>query len=103
MEHQSAILPTAETQDDKRSARGALKCRAECLKWKFPNGFGARESVPDPSQLPAGASHTVSNSPDLSSKIAQAREKLDAHVRDIVEWHFNPETGSPFWLEKAKS
>jgi hypothetical protein len=25
----------------------------------------------------------------------------DAHVRNIVQWHFNPETGSPFWLEFA--
>src|SRR5438128_203996 len=33
----------------------------------------------------------------------QAREQLDAHVRDIVGWHFNPDTGTPFWLERAKS
>ena len=26
---------------------------------------------------------------------AQAKEKLDAHVRETVEWHFNPETGTP--------
>ncbi len=32
----------------------------------------------------------------------EAREQLDAQVRDIVAWHFNPETGTPFWLEKAK-
>jgi phenylacetate-coenzyme A ligase PaaK-like adenylate-forming protein len=31
-----------------------------------------------------------------------ARERLDAHVREIVQWHFSPETGTPFWLEKAK-
>ena len=29
-------------------------------------------------------------------------EQLDAHVREIIAWHFNPETGTPFWLEKAK-
>jgi phenylacetate-coenzyme A ligase PaaK-like adenylate-forming protein len=39
-------------------------------------------------------------SPD---KVRKAREQLDAQVREIVQWHFNPETGSPFWLEKAKS
>jgi phenylacetate-coenzyme A ligase PaaK-like adenylate-forming protein len=39
----------------------------------------------------------------LDQKIRQAREQLDAHVRDIVAWHFNPETGTPFWLERAKS
>lgn len=29
-------------------------------------------------------------------------ERLDSHVREIVEWHFTPETGTPFWLEWAK-
>jgi phenylacetate-coenzyme A ligase PaaK-like adenylate-forming protein len=31
----------------------------------------------------------------------QAKEKFDAHVREIVEWHFNPDTGSPFWVDAA--
>jgi phenylacetate-coenzyme A ligase PaaK-like adenylate-forming protein len=31
-----------------------------------------------------------------------ARETLDAQVRAIVGWHFDPETGTPFWLEFAK-
>ncbi len=29
----------------------------------------------------------------------QARDELDEHVREILEWHFSPETGCPFWLE----
>jgi len=33
---------------------------------------------------------------------AAAREQLDAHVRDIVRFHFDPNTASPFWLERAK-
>ncbi len=37
------------------------------------------------------------------SAIQSARERLDAHVRDIVRWHFDPATGCPFWLERAKS
>src|SRR5688572_5622483 len=37
------------------------------------------------------------------SAIQSAREKLDAHVRAIVAWHFNPETGCPFWLERART
>ncbi len=37
----------------------------------------------------------------LSLRIAAARKQLDAHVRDMVQWHFSPETGSPFWLEFA--
>ncbi|MGH9673785.1 MAG: hypothetical protein ACRD44_11450 [Bryobacteraceae bacterium] len=27
--------------------------------------------------------------------------QLDAHVRQIVEWHFNAATGCPFWLDFA--
>ena len=40
---------------------------------------------------------------NLSRKIAEAQKALDAHVREIVEWHFSPETGCPFWLEFAKN
>jgi hypothetical protein len=32
---------------------------------------------------------------------ASARTALDAHVRDTIAWHFDPETGSPFWLDFA--
>ncbi len=39
----------------------------------------------------------------LASRIKEAQGRLDAHVREMVEWHFNPETGCPFWLDKAKS
>ena len=38
----------------------------------------------------------------LEKSIEAASTALDAHVREIVAWHFNPETGSPFWLEFAK-
>jgi len=52
----------------------------------------------------AGAYFIVTTlSADLSEKVKAARERLDAHVRETVEWHFNPATGSPFWLEKARS
>lgn len=37
----------------------------------------------------------------LAGKIAEARARLDAHVREIVAWHFDPKTGCPFWLERA--
>jgi len=33
---------------------------------------------------------------------ATAKGTLDAHVRDVVEWHFHPATGCPFWLDYAK-
>lgn len=34
--------------------------------------------------------------------ILNAQEKLDAHVRELMQWHFSPETGCPFWLDWAK-
>lgn len=34
--------------------------------------------------------------------IQAAQARLDAHVREIVAWHFSPETGCPFWLNWAK-
>ena len=37
----------------------------------------------------------------LNQNIAESKTKLDAHVREMVEWHFNPETGSEFWLDYA--
>lgn len=39
----------------------------------------------------------------LQERAAQARATLDAHTVETVKWHFSPETGSPYWLEKAKS
>jgi phenylacetate-coenzyme A ligase PaaK-like adenylate-forming protein len=43
------------------------------------------------------------NTAPTADQVRQAREKLDAHVREVVQWHFNPETGTPFWLERAKT
>jgi len=36
------------------------------------------------------------------TSVRAAAEKLDAHVRDMIQWHFSPETGCPFWLTWAK-
>ena len=35
--------------------------------------------------------------------IHAAEEKLDAHLREIIQWHFSPETGCPFWLDWART
>jgi phenylacetate-coenzyme A ligase PaaK-like adenylate-forming protein len=48
--------------------------------------------------VPAATSQGATN-----AKIDEARARLDAHVRETVEWHFNPETGTPFWLERART
>lgn len=42
-------------------------------------------------------------SDSLSTKVHAAKEALDKSVREIVQWHFSPETGTPFWIEKAKT
>jgi phenylacetate-coenzyme A ligase PaaK-like adenylate-forming protein len=39
---------------------------------------------------------------NVQAKAKAAREALDAWVREVVQWHFNPDTGCPFWLEYAK-
>jgi len=41
------------------------------------------------------------STPVADDRIHETRESLDAHVREIVAWHFNPETGAPFWIEFA--
>lgn len=41
--------------------------------------------------------------PATPQQVKEAKDKLDAHVREIVAWHFDPDKGTPFWLEKAKS
>jgi len=38
---------------------------------------------------------------ELSIRAQHAKQQLDAHVREIINWHFNPETGCPFWLDFA--
>ena len=39
---------------------------------------------------------------DIKQTAAAALEKLNAHLRETIKWHFSPETGSPFWLDWAK-
>ena len=38
----------------------------------------------------------------MADAAQQARNDLDAWVREVVAWHFDPSTGSPFWLEWAE-
>ncbi len=39
----------------------------------------------------------------LSEKIKRAKHKLDTHVREMVQWHFDPKSGCPFWLDYAEN
>jgi hypothetical protein len=46
---------------------------------------------------------TYSTDTSLATKAQAAREALDAHVREIIQWHFSPETGCDFWLDWARN
>ena len=45
---------------------------------------------------PSDRARTAGVAPDAS------RAALDVWVREVVDWHFDPSTGSPFWLDFAK-
>ncbi len=34
--------------------------------------------------------------------IKAAQAQLDAHLKEIINWHFSPETGCPYWLNWVK-
>jgi phenylacetate-coenzyme A ligase PaaK-like adenylate-forming protein len=38
-----------------------------------------------------------------AERLGAARQALDTWVREVVDWHFDPATGCPFWLERAKT
>lgn len=42
----------------------------------------------------------VESSADLQARQQEARDQLDAHAHEIVQWHFHESTGCPFWLER---
>lgn len=40
--------------------------------------------------------------PASHEQIEEAAAALDLHVKKIINWHFSPETGTPYWLDWAK-
>src|SRR6266850_991032 len=40
--------------------------------------------------------------PEQVATVSSPRAALDAWAREVVDWHFDPATGSPFWLEFAQ-
>ncbi len=44
----------------------------------------------------------IAAAPHMAARVTEARETLDAHTYEIVQWHFHPSTGCPFWLARAK-
>jgi phenylacetate-coenzyme A ligase PaaK-like adenylate-forming protein len=43
----------------------------------------------------------VASAPDQNA-LTRARTELDAWVRELMQWHFHPDTGCPFWLDWAQ-
>ncbi|NNC89298.1 MAG: hypothetical protein HKN82_12630, partial [Akkermansiaceae bacterium] len=39
--------------------------------------------------------------PAPAPAVEEAKASLDHHVREMIAWHFSPETGCPYWLERA--
>src|SRR3954468_24405818 len=37
----------------------------------------------------------------MPASATDEKARLDAHVRETIAWHFNPDTGCPFWLDFA--
>lgn len=48
------------------------------------------------------ATATENAAPASTAQVKEAKARLDAWVREVVAWHFDPSTGSPFWLEHAR-
>lgn len=38
---------------------------------------------------------------DIQARVSAARQQLDQHTHETVQWHFHPDTGCPFWLDYA--
>ena len=39
---------------------------------------------------------------EMQSRAQAAKDQLDKHAFETIQWHFHESTGSPFWLEKKK-
>lgn len=44
---------------------------------------------------------TAGEKAELQDKVDKAKQRLDAHVREVIAWHFDPDQGTPFWLDWA--
>ena len=70
-----------------------------------PDRSGEKPALHPEESLPEVGAAVSQSPPDTvdAVRVATAREQLDSQVREVVQWHFSPDTGTPFWLERAKS
>jgi len=52
--------------------------------------------------LPTTTAKAPTTPKKLATRSEAARDRLDAWVREVVAWHFDPKNGTPFWLDWAK-
>jgi phenylacetate-coenzyme A ligase PaaK-like adenylate-forming protein len=52
--------------------------------------------------MPKPITPEVISDAEMSSRVSEAKSKLDAHAVETVQWHFHDSTGCPFWLEKKR-
>ena len=43
-----------------------------------------------------------STAPDMAALAKAAKDQLDAHTYETIQWHFHDSTGCPFWLQKKR-
>src|SRR5262245_8180742 len=99
--------PLPCTPRDRRDRSAGRRTRAAALRARTRGPDGARTALQRQEPRPwalyyaimsAGPSTTSAAS---SSFVTASREVLDTWVREIVDWHFDPATGCPFWLDFA--
>ena len=63
--------------------------------------FAIEDGIRSQGRQPKPAAHERRRAAALATPDREARSAGSTHVREMVQWHFDPETGCPFWLEYA--
>jgi hypothetical protein len=40
---------------------------------------------------------------NIDETVTKCANELDAHIAEIIKWHFSPDTGSPFLVRLGKT
>src|SRR5438552_19045900 len=97
------------TPRDRRGQSGGTRRPADAHRARTRNPGAAHTAPAQEERRPWALYYDIMHvSPAGQSSAAGApsaaasRETLDAWVREVVAWHFDPATGCPFWLDYAK-
>ena len=83
-----------------RSAGSRRRAAARCARTRSPGAARTRAAVT--SAIECGLQGKLYYDAMPSSPTSPPLESLDAWMREVVDWHFDPATGTPFWLDFAK-